>query len=61
MNEQFDTCLQFMKLFEKPRIWSVLCSEAACCAWIIVFSLQNKELNELGVLKYCGIIVIKKT
>jgi len=39
MNEQFNTYLQFMKLFfEKPGICSVLCTEDACFAWIVVFS-----------------------
>jgi hypothetical protein len=62
MNEQFNTYLQFMKLFfEKLGICSVLCTEDACFAWIVVFYLQKNELSKLGMLRYCGIIVIKKT
>jgi len=51
-----------MKLFfEKPGIYSVLCTEDACFAWIVVFSFHKNELSKLDMLRYCGIIVVKKT
>jgi len=51
-----------MKLFfEKPGIFSVLFAEDASFAWIVVFSLHKNELSKLDILRYCGIIVIKRT